>query len=153
MLPRMHKLIRILTLVLFSMFSLSPVYAAFPAMNRAEGLNSQARHHVEFGILWLDVLVDLLDEDAPSCCKTQTGDQELQAVHNEDIVLINKKRAICKKYDLDSPPLAAAASLSRHIGVSLPVVSINDVPCDMIHRHSDGHYSRSTGLSPPSHLS
>jgi len=135
---------KLITLLCFSMYALSPVYAVLPA---DQGV---AQHHTHIGILWLNIALDsFLEDDRTN--NHGDGKQLAQASQDEDTVLIKKKRAVNNRYHLAQPLFKAGTAaipsrepLSTRIATTLQ---------DMHHRTSDGYYYVSTGLSPPLFLS
>jgi hypothetical protein len=111
---------------------------------------------MEFGVLWLNIVLDsvldsVIDEDESD--DTARRGELLQASQGKDIVLIQKKRVVIKKYYLEQTLLTARVFTPREVEPPTPVACTYDVPFDLIHDHADGHYFLRTGLSPPPILS
>ena len=155
MLQRIHQKSRIITLICYSIYALSPIYAVLPPSNNVNRQAGPSQHHVKLGILWLNIVVDSLVDDDRTVSNAR-GDTFFQASQNdqdEDIVLIKKKRAVKRRFDLTQPILAQSSSAIMQIEPDVPAAHAYEIPRDQIHRCPNGYSLLSTGLSPPSFIS
>lgn len=142
--PKNHDV----TLLCYGIYALSPMYAVLPPVNSMKGMEGAPHHHVEFGILWLDLVLDsFVDGDSIT-----NGHRCLQASQSEDIVLVKKKRAVKENDALVQPPLTVAVAIVEQ-ELLVPALGTCDIQRDLIHSHADAYCSLSTGLSPPLFLS
>jgi hypothetical protein len=147
--------LRLATLLLYSAYAFSPIYASLPAAAAQGGLqggSQPAYGNVTVGIVWMNFLFDAItDEDQAG--SPVAGGQRLQATQDEDMVLIKKKRALSRARQTVRPIFRTVIIAAAELDLPSYFPPAYEIPCDLIHRHSDGYYSRSTGLSPPVVLS
>lgn len=140
---------KIITLLCYSVYALSPVYATLPASNKLSGQG----YHLELGILWLNIVLDSFADEERTDGAISSGDLSIQTAENADLVVIQKKRVVSGKVYVVQPLLKARTVAISELEPPPPVATAYDIHRDVIHRHADGYCSLSTGLSPPSFLS
>jgi hypothetical protein len=143
---------RTITLLCYSVYALSPIYAILPESHSVNGLQYASQHHAEMGIFWLNVLLGSFVDEGRDIGAARSG-RLVQAPQDEDLVLVKKKREVNNKSYLVQPPLKQSDFASREVEPPAAVPCTNEIPLDMAHRHADGYYSLRTGLSPPSFIS
>jgi len=147
-----HYIIRVLITILYFSNAFSPSYVAIPA-GGLSGEQQPIYGKVAVGSVWLNVFLDgMIEEDETE--NTAAGAQSFQPSQEEsDYVLLKRKRFVFRQIMVVQPLLQVCFLAPDDVRtVAQGVVSL-DVPQDLIHRHMDGFYSRSTGLSPPRSLS
>ena len=139
---------KMFTLLCYSVYALSPIYAVLPASDSLPGQRPSPPHHARLGILWLNILVDgFVDEDRIG--NSAPGVPHLRTAQDEGIVLIKKKRAVLKKHCFERTPLTATILLSRERELLAQLPGTYEIPLTAIRPYDYGFYSHSAGLSPP----
>ena len=152
MLRRIMQKSRTITLLCYSVYALSPIYAILPETQSVNGLKDASQRHAQMGILWLSVVLGSFVAEDQDGSSAGSGRLE-QASQDEDIVLVKKNRAVNIKSYLVLPPLKHSDFSAQEIEPHVTIPCSYEIPLDMAHRHADGYYSLNTGLSPPSLVS
>lgn len=146
----MKHITRALILPFFLMYALSPLYLS--SMSDGAGIADlhRADNNVTVGIVWLSSLIDSIvpeDDMLP-----MRGIHAVQAEQDDVMILIKKKRVLARESYKLRPILQLILGTPVQAENPVSVDSTFDIRHDLIHNHSDGYYSLSTGLSPPSLL-
>ncbi len=145
---RFHATVRVLLLVFYGIYSLSPIYAS--AGSCAGRCFPVHEHGYSVGIVWVNVLLSALADEIGS----DPADETSVSQDDPDLILIKKKRAVLREQRVAAPP-TFATSVPKDIS-TVPGPSsyrVQEVPLDLKHRESDGYSTLNAGLSPPPHLS
>ena len=143
-------------LVLLSLvgYTISPLYASFSnaLSDSTERSDRMADKKVTYGILWVSVVLDEVFNDQDQPVRDQAAQIDAQE-SDDDLVLVKRKRALLRERLSVRPYLQCIVlSIDRPVHEVVPHIAY-EIPRDLIHLHSDGYHSISTGLSPPQHLS
>lgn len=145
----MKGLIRAVVLPFFLVYALSPLYLSTMEDGAGSAAQSHADNSVTIGIYWLSCLVDTVFPAEVSVQKDGLAFMRSGSGQNGDRVLIKKKRILGRKNYACDPVFAVSVEEHAELDDPAPRASIFSIPRDLIHCHSDGYYSLSTGLSPP----
>ncbi len=151
----MHKKFHscaVITLLVFSAYALSPLYAVLPNQVDATGPAGASCSSIKVGILWMDVVLDALTNEGRSLVCTGV-EQYQHSAPDDDMVLVKKKRAVTEKAFFVNPPVRTGCIALGDVEHPLPIAFSYDIPRDLIHRQSPDYYFFSTGVSPPFFLS
>jgi hypothetical protein len=149
---RLFKTYTVVMLLIYGIYTMSPIYAVLPAPADTSGLTGASSTGFKVGILWVDVLLDSIVSEGQQGNHVRS-EQFSHLSQEEDMVLIKKKRAVSKRLFTVQIPIQTIILSISDIEHPLPVLVSYEIPRDFIHSHSDEYYSLSTGLSPPSFLS
>lgn len=151
MLQRIKYAARILLLILYSAYALSPIYAAASSLP-ADGRygHRQTSHHIKLGIVWVNVLLSsLVDDEIDGQPERDTSVTSVSEA-GDDLILIRKKRMIFReRQSIPSPPHVAYTQPFASTDLPLVVFHDHEILLAPSHQDSDGYRSLHAGLSPP----
>lgn len=137
-------LIRVLVLLLYCAYAISPIYATFPAADASDPDRQLERIDTTIGEMWLKLCLTKLTNGDPD---DPDGDGAKDVT-----ILIKKKRAVLRIRDRVAPlQVACCLAVLNVPGCDAPIQTYSSTP----HARplaEDGYRYTSTGLSPP-HLS